>query len=159
MRENPLVDGAQMESGPSDPVGERRAVKPHALTRVDLRLAVERQMIGVFGNQHLRHRRIGRQAALDEARRGWRLDDDVLAAAAGVFGSAHDEHAELRRNDVELLAHVLADPVKRPFAARAGLVLDVDHRLDARQRRLVEVHDGTENRPRFQLCDYVIIAH
>jgi len=122
-----------MERGPSDPVGEGGAVKPHALTRVDLRLAIERQVIGVFGNQHVRHRRLGRQAALDEARQGRRLDDDVLAAAAGVFGPAHDKHAELCRNDVELLAHVLADPVKRPFAARAGLVLDVDDRLDARQ--------------------------
>ena len=39
---------------------------------------------------------------------------------------------------VELLADVLADPVKRALAARAGLVLDVDNRLDARQMRSAE---------------------
>ncbi len=135
MRQNPLVDGAQMERGPPDPVGERRAVEPHALTRVDLRLAIKRQVIGVFGNQHVRHHRLGRQAALDEARRRRRLDDDILAAAAGVFRPAHDEHVELRGNDVELLAHVLADPVQRPLAARTRLVLDVDEHLDAGQMR------------------------
>jgi hypothetical protein len=40
---------------------------------------------------------------------------------------------ELRGNDVESLADVLADPVQRALAARAGLVLDVDERLRARQ--------------------------
>jgi hypothetical protein len=33
MRENPLVDGAQMERGPSDPVGERGAVSRTLLLR------------------------------------------------------------------------------------------------------------------------------
>ena len=83
----------------------------------------------------MRHCRLGRQAALDEARRCRRLDDDILAAAAGVFRPAHDERAELRGNDVELLAHVLADPVQRPLAARTRLVLDVDEHLDAGQMR------------------------
>ena len=92
-------------------------------------------MVGVFGNQYLRHRRLGRQAALDETRRRRRLDDDILASAASVFGSAHDEHPEVRGNDVELLAHVLADPVQGPLAARAGLVLDVDERLETRRMR------------------------
>ena len=63
------------------------------------------------------------------------LDDDILAAAAGVFGPTHHQHAELRGNDVELLAHVLTDPVQRSLAARARLVLDIHERLDARQMR------------------------
>ena len=113
MRENALMDGPQMEGGASDPVGERRAVEAIALTGVDLRLAIERQVIGVFGDQHVGDHRLGGQAALDQPRRRRRLDDDILAGAAGVFGPAHHEHAELRGNDVELLADVLADPVQR----------------------------------------------
>ena len=97
MRENALMHGAQMERSASDPVGEGRAVEANALARVDLRLAIERQMIGVLGDEHVRDRRLGRQAALDQPRRGRRLDDDVLAGAAGVFGPTHDQHAELRR--------------------------------------------------------------
>ena len=135
MGENPLMDGAQMERGPSDPVGERRAVEAKALAPVDLRLAIERKVIGVFGNQHVRHRCFGRQAALDDARWRRRLDDDILAAAAGVFGPTDHQHAKLRGNDVELLAHVLTDPVQRSLAAPPRLVLDIHEHLDARQMR------------------------
>jgi hypothetical protein len=76
-----------------------------------------------------------RQAALDQPRRRRRLDDDALARATGVFGPAHDEHPEPGGHDVELFADALPDPVQRAVAARAGLVLDVDERLDARQMR------------------------
>ena len=135
MRENALMHGSQMERSASDPVGERRAIEANALALVNLRLAVERQVIGIFGDEHVRNRRFRRQAAFDQPRRGRRLDDDVLACAAGVFGSAHDQHSELRRHDIELLADVLANLVKLAPTARAGLVLDVDNRLDARQMR------------------------
>ena len=122
-----------MEGGASDPVGERRAIEMNALPLVDLRLAIERQVIGIFGDEHVGDRRLGRQAALDQPRRRRRLDDDVLASAAGVFGPAHDQHPELGGHDIELLADVLADPMQLAAAAWAGLVLDVDDRLDARQ--------------------------
>jgi hypothetical protein len=56
-------------------------------------------------------------------------------ARQAYLGRRTDEHPELRGNDVELLAHVLADPVQGPLAARAGLVLDVDERLEARRMR------------------------
>ena len=121
-----------MERSASDPIGESRAVKAEALALVNLRLAIERQMVGVFGDEHVGDGRLGRQAALDQPRRRRRLDDDVLASPAGVFGPAHHNHSELRGNDVEPFPEVLADPVQRAFAAGAGLILDVDDRLDAR---------------------------
>ena len=133
--EQPLVHRPQQEGGAADPVGQRRAIEVDALAGVDLRLAVERQVIGVLGDQHLRDRRLGRQSALDQPRRRGRLHHHVLAGPAGIFGPAHDQHAELRRHDVEPLAAILADPMQRVAAARAGVVLDVDHHLDARQMR------------------------
>ena len=135
MRENALMHGPQMERSASDPVGERRAIEANSLALVDVGLAVERQVIGIFGDEHVRDRCFRRQAAFDQPRRGRRLDDDVLGVAAGVFGSAHDQHPELRRHDIELLADVLANLVKLAPTARTGLVLDVDNRLDARQMR------------------------
>ena len=106
-----------------------------ALPGVDLSLAIQRKMIGVFGDENLRHRRLGRQSALDQPCRRGRLDHHVLASPAGIFGPANDQHAELRWHDVEPLAGVLADPMQRVAAARAGVVLDIDHHLDARQMR------------------------
>ena len=108
----------QMAGGAADPVGQRRAIEIDALAGVDLGLAIERQVVGIFGDQDLGDRRLGRQAALDQPRRRRRLHDHVLAGPAGVFGPAHDEHPELRRHDVEPLAHVLADPVQRRCGSR-----------------------------------------
>ncbi len=142
MGEKPLVHGPQMPGGAADPVGERRAIERDPLPGVDLRLTIERQVIGVFGDEHMGDRRLGRQAALDQPRRGRRLHDDVLAGAAGVFGTAHHQHAELRRHDVEPLGDVLADPVQHALAAGAGLVLDIDDGLDARQMRRAARRDS-----------------
>ena len=92
-------------------------------------------MISVFGDEHVGDHGLGRQAALDQPRGRGRLDDDALAGAAGVLGPMHHQHPELRRDDVEPLTDVLADPVQRALAARAGLVIDVDEGFDARQMR------------------------
>jgi putative ubiquitin-RnfH superfamily antitoxin RatB of RatAB toxin-antitoxin module len=43
-----------------------------------------------------------------------------LACRAGVFGTDDGDHAELRRDDVEALGDILADPNHRTTAARAG---------------------------------------
>lgn len=37
------------------------------------------------------------------------LEDDFLTGAAGIFGPARHQNAELGRHDVELLADVFAD--------------------------------------------------
>ena len=125
----------QVPGGMSDPVGQRRAIQIDALAGVDLGLAVQRQMVGIFGDQNLGDRGLGRQAALDQPRRRRGLHDTVLACPAGVFGPAGDEHPELRRHDVQPLAPVLADPVQLALAAGAGLVVDVDDDLNPRQMR------------------------
>ena len=132
-REKALVDGTKMEGRAPDPVGQRGAVQPDALPRVDLRLAVQRQVIGVFGDEDERDRRLGRQAALDQSGRCRLLDDDVLAGPAGIAGPARDQDAELGRDDVEPLRAILTDLVERAAAARTALVVEVADGLDARQ--------------------------
>ena len=133
MLQKPFVHGPQMPGGVPDPVGKRRTVEVDPLPGVDLRLTIERQMIGVFGNEHMRDGRFGRQAALDQTRRSRRLRDAFLAGAASVFWPPRHQHAELRWNDIEPFGDVLADPVKLALAARAGLVVDIDDGFDARQ--------------------------
>ena len=131
--EQPFVDRPKQEGGPTHPVCERRSVEPHALARIDLSLSIKRQVIGVFGDQNLRHRRLGRNAALDQPVRGRRLDDDALAGPATVARPPCHENTELGGHDVEPLGDILADDVEPMLAARTGLVLDVDDGLDPRQ--------------------------
>ena len=92
-------------------------------------------MVGVFGDENLSYRRVGRQPAFDQP--GWRrgLQHAVLAFAAGIFGPHGDEHPELCRTDVEPLTPVFANAVQLALAARASLVADIDDQFDPRQMR------------------------
>lgn len=132
IRDQRIEDRPQLESGPSDPVGQGGTVEIDALTAVDLRLAIQRKMVGVFAGQHMRHRSFGRQAARGQPRRCRCLGDPVGAGAAGVFRAAGDDDAELRRNDVQPLRGIFADAVQAT-PARADQALGLDHLLDARQ--------------------------
>ena len=118
MRQKPLIDRLQMPGSPAGPMGKRRPIDFNALARIDLRLPIKRRMIGIFRDEHMSNGRFGRNAALDQPRRGRRLHDPALAGAARIFGSPDHEHPELRRHDIELLAHILADAMQLTAAAR-----------------------------------------
>src|SRR5665647_2362719 len=130
MREQALMNRPQMPGGAANPVSQRRTIKIDPLPGINLRLTVQWQVIRVFGDEHVRDGRFRRQAAFDKTRWRRRLHHNVLAGAAGVFGTAHDQNPELRGYDVQPLADILADPVQRVLAARTGFVLDVDGRFD-----------------------------
>ena len=77
--------------------------------RQHLRLPIERQVPGVFGDQHRGDHRLGRQPALDQPLGRRRLHHRLLAGPAGIFGAVRHDHPELRRDHVEPLGGVLAD--------------------------------------------------
>ena len=126
----------------ADPVRERRAVELDALAGQDLALPVERQVVGVFADQDVGHQGLGRQPALDQSRRCRRLHHRAFAGAAAIFRPAGDDHLELRRDDVEALRDVLADPVQRAATAGTDLLGRLDHDLFAwqvlRQRAAID---------------------
>ena len=65
------MDGSQQPGRAPRPVRQRRAVQPDALARVDLRLAVERRVIGVLGDDHLGTvGSVGRRPSISRRRRG-----------------------------------------------------------------------------------------
>jgi hypothetical protein len=103
---------SEQEGCSPHPVGQGGAIKLDPLTGVDLRLAVERQMVCVLADDHVGDGSFGGDAALNQPRGRRRLDHHVLAGAAGVLGPAHHQHAELGRHDVQPLGAVLADQVK-----------------------------------------------
>jgi hypothetical protein len=113
-------------------------------------LAVERQEIGVLGHQHVGQQRLARHPAGDRPLRRGRLHHRPLAGPAGVAGTADHLHPQLRGDDVEHLARVLADGVQGLAAAGASLILDVDQHLDPRQvrRQGAQVASPDPGRPR-----------
>lgn len=107
-----------------------RSLDPLALE--NLRLPVEGQVIGIFGDQYLGNGRLSRNAAFDQTCGRCRLDDDLLTGTTSIFGTARYQNLELGRHDVELLADVVADPVQAAAAAGAVMALNVDDHIDAR---------------------------
>ena len=124
-----------MPGGVAHPVRQCRSIQNNLLPGVNLGLAIQRKMVGIFGHQNLGDGGLGRHAALNQAR--WRrgLHDTVLAAPTGIFRPDGDEHPELRWHNVQPLALIFADPVKFALAAGTGLAVDVDDKLDPRQMR------------------------
>jgi hypothetical protein len=61
MSENALAERPHVKGGSSDPISERRTIEMNALAFVDLRLAIERQVIGIFCDEHVGDCRLGRQ--------------------------------------------------------------------------------------------------
>lgn len=101
-----------------------------ALPGIDLGLAVERQVIGILGHQHLRDQCFGGDPAFyDPGRRG-SLHHCVLARAAAIARAPGHQHAEGGGHDIEAFGNILADLVQRTAAAGTGLVLDIDDLLD-----------------------------
>jgi hypothetical protein len=125
-----IAQGAQIPGRSADPVCKGRAIQLDALPGIDLRLPVERQVIGILGDQHLRDQRLGGNAAFDDPGRRWSLHDRALARATAIARAPGDQHAEGGGHDIEAFGDILADLVERAAAAGAGLLLNIDDLLD-----------------------------
>ena len=68
VREQMIVQRLQLGRRRADPLRQRRALDADALAGQDLRLAIERQVIGIFAHDHVGDERFGRQSALDQPR-------------------------------------------------------------------------------------------
>jgi hypothetical protein len=106
-----------------------------ALPRQDLRLAIQRQMIGVACHQHMGDHRLGWDAALDQPCRRRCLHHDACARPAGELRTPGHDHPKLRRDHIQPLRAVLADHRHACPAARARGVLGRQRHLDPRQVR------------------------
>jgi hypothetical protein len=62
-----------------------------------------------------------------------RLNHAIRAGPAGKFGTMRDDHAELRRDDVEPLRRLLADHMHRRAAAGAVGIFWRNRHVDVRQ--------------------------
>jgi len=112
-------DGFEVEGGLAVPTGQGRAVELDALPAVDLRLPVERQMIGELADQDTREGCLGWQPGRDQI--GRCLMHAFLACRAGVSRADGGDHPKLRWDDVEALGNVLADLDHGTTATRADV--------------------------------------
>jgi hypothetical protein len=117
----------------SDPLGHRGTLQLDTFARVNLHLPIQRQVVGVFGDQHVREQPRSGKATLDRPRRRCHLYD-ALALRAGELRAHVLGHAEARRHVFENLGHVLADLAHRRPTVGAGTRRGV---FDARARQVL----------------------
>ena len=129
----PQIERLEFVRRIAHPERQDRSLDVEALRGQHLGLPIERQMPGVFGDQHGGDHRLGRKPALDQPLGGRRLHHRLLAGPAGEFGTVRHDRPELRRDHVEPLGGFLADHVHGRAAARAGRVLGLDRHMHARQ--------------------------
>lgn len=117
--------------GAADPVGQGGAVELDPFSRVDLSLAIQRQVVAVLRHEHVGQQPRAGPPALDRQRRQRRLGD-ALAGPAGELWPDVPDHLEARWHVFEHLGHVLAERAQIAAALRAGAGGGVHHLL-ARQ--------------------------
>ena len=128
-----LIQRLQPPAGTSDPVAQGGTIQFDALAREDLRLAIQRKVVGIFVDQHVRQQRLGRQPAVDWPLRRGCLHDGAFAGPAAIARPADHLNAYLRGDVIKHLGAVFADRMQRRTTATAGLVGDIDHDLHPRQ--------------------------
>lgn len=109
----------RLESSPADadPLGQGETQNRDVGTGKALFLSLQRQLIAVFGDQHLGQQPRGGDALVDDLRRHLPLGGclalvaDPLAADV-AFGMEHAQRV------VQLLVDLLADPLQPPANAR-----------------------------------------
>ena len=121
-------------AGTTDPVRERRTVQLDALPAEDLTLPIKRQVIAILGNKDVGEEGWSGKALGDRPFRRGRLMDRPTGSAAIARPTDADD-PKLYRDMVEDLACRLADQVQFAAAAGAGLLLDIEPHLFARQVR------------------------
>ena len=129
----PQIDRFELGRRIAHPERQDRALDVEALRSQHLGLPIERQVPGIFGDQHRGHHRLGRQPALDQPFGRRRLHHRLFAGPAGIFGTVRHDHPVLGRDHVEPLGSVLADHMHRRLAAGAVGVVGRDRHMNARQ--------------------------
>jgi len=87
----------------------------------------------MLGHGDLRQQRLGGPAALQKMRRGSRLNHTRAPLGTGVFRADRDDHLIARRDVIQPIDPVFADPHHVAATARADDAVGLDDALDARQ--------------------------
>ena len=139
----PLVERPQQFGRRLDPIAQRAAGNVQAVTREEVFLSVQRQVVAELADDDLSDEPWSGDAASNRPLgRRW-AHHAIFAVPAGVLGSHVDVHFELRRHVLQDLGLVLADAILRPTAAGALLFRLAQVLLVPIVRQLVEVEFST----------------
>ena len=105
----------------ADRVGQGRAVQVQPVALEDLALPVEREVIGVFVDQHVRQQAGPGTTALDGTGRQRRLGEG-LAARTGEAGPDDPVHDEPARHVLQFFRYIFAQTPQRTTALGAVVV-------------------------------------
>ncbi len=108
----------QQRCRPTHPVGHGRAVQIDPFTRIDLALAVEGKMIGVFADQDMRQKAGAGSVAFNWARWQWGLHNR-FAARASFARADNPVHDKTVRHILKLFGDIFAKGLQLATAARA----------------------------------------
>ena len=107
----------QQRTDAADPLRQQRAIEFNAFARVDLRLPIEWQMIGVFADQHVRQEAWSGHPAFDRTRWRRRLHDHI-ATRTRQLGAYLVNDFEAHRLELQHVAGVLAEVLELAAAIR-----------------------------------------
>lgn len=125
-----VTQRAKIPGCPPDPVCKGGAIQLDALAGINLRLPIERQMIGILGHQHLSDQGLGGNAAFDDTSRCRGLDDRTLTGAAAIARPTGNQNTERGWHNIKAFGYVLTDLVQSSATAWAGLIIYIDKLLD-----------------------------
>ncbi len=103
----------------ADPARERGAIEVDALAAVDLRLPIERQRVGIFGDQNMGQQAGTSDTAVDGPGRCRSLHDPVAAVAAQLRADVADD-LETCPDVLQHLGGIFAQFTQPAAAAGAG---------------------------------------
>ena len=134
-----LVERREQFGRRLDPVAERAARNVQAVTREEVFLPIERQVVAEFSDEDLSDQPWPGDAASNwPHRRRW-ARHAIFAVPTGILGSHVDVHFELRRNVFQDSALVLTDAVLGPATTGALLVRLAQVMLVPKVWQLIEV--------------------
>src|ERR1700722_7554343 len=133
--EKTICERLEVEADMAHPASHEIASEFDLVACKDRLLPIQRQAVGVFGDGDAGQKPLRRDAALDQAGGRRRLDDALATGLAGIPRAARHDHLELRRDDVEAFADVLANLHPSAGAARTGPLLGLNDLFDPLEMR------------------------
>ena len=112
--------GGEQRRGFANPIRQSGALQINPLARIDLGLAIQRQVIRIFGHKDMREKSWPRPTTLDRHRGGRCLQDAITTATGQLWTNCADD-LEACRHVFERLADIFADPAEPPATLPAGL--------------------------------------